>query len=232
LTNFVRDFALNVKPRAIISHLKGSRCEAHMRKFFSILALTLTLAFVVHAAQQARERNVANVTKLKPKVRPAADVDPPSSSLDDTLRWIQQRFPAPFQVDVQAGGHLQETVSYSTVLVDWKGCSAHFRSDREHTINGEIDKHTVDQIIPLGDVDPDRIQPYPLQVPGLIWDVPGISISTAYERPTIIDTFQSPRQNSYYTNLTFTDASGNLEAHVIAALRHAVEICGGRPGSF
>jgi hypothetical protein len=203
-----------------------------MRKFLFISAVTLALGFILNAAQQAHQQNVASKAAVRGKSRPAADVDPPSSSLDDTLRWIQQRFPSPFEVNVQAPGHLRETVSYSTVLVDWKGCSAHFRSDREHTINGEIDKHTVDQIIPLGDVDPGRIQPYPLQVPGLIWDVPGISITTAYERPTIVDTFQAPHQNSYYTNLTFTDPSGELEPRVIAALQHAVEVCGGRRANF
>jgi hypothetical protein len=205
-----------------------------MRKLSFIPLITFTLCFAVllNAAQQARQQNVASTSAVRAKARPVPDADPPGSSLDDTLRWIQQRFPSPFEVDVQAPGHVHETVSYSTVLVDWKGCSVHFRSNREHTFNGEIDKHTVDQIIPLGDVDPTRIQPYPLQVPGLIWDVPGISISTAYERPTIVDTFLSPRQNSYYTNLTFTDPSEALESRVIAALQHAVEVCGGRRGSF
>ena len=203
-----------------------------MRKFLFFSAISLTLGFILSAAQQARQQNVASKATVRDKSRPAADVDPPSSSLDDTLRWIQQRFPSPFQVDVQAPGRVRETVSYSTILVDWKGCSVHFRSDREHTFNGEIEKHTVDQMIPLGDVDPGRIQPYPLQVPGLIWDVPGISISTAYERPTIVDSFQAPHQNSYYTNLTFTDPSGELEPRVIAALQHAVEVCGGRRTTF
>jgi HKD family nuclease len=71
-----------------------------------------------------------------------------------------------------------------------------------------------------------------LQVPGLIWDVPGISISTAYERPTIVDTIQAPHQNTYYTNLTFTDPSEDLQPRIIAALQHAVDICGGRPETF
>jgi hypothetical protein len=203
-----------------------------MRKFLFLSAISLTVGFILSAAQQARQQNVASKAAVRDRSRPAADVDPPSSSLDDTLRWIQQRFPSPFQVDVQAPGRVRETVSYSTILVDWKGCSAHFRSDREHTFNGEIDKHTVDQIIPLGDVDPGTIQPYPLQVPGLIWDVQGISIATAYERPTIVDSFQAPHQNSYYTNLTFTDPSGEVEPRLIAALQHAVEVCGGRRTTF
>jgi hypothetical protein len=71
-----------------------------------------------------------------------------------------------------------------------------------------------------------------LQVPGLLWDVPGISISTSYERRSILDTFQAPDQHSSYTNLTFTDPSGEWQTRVIAALQHAVEICGGRPGVF
>ena len=144
-----------------------------MRKLLAIPLIAITFACLVNATQQARQRTVAGKAVVTDKARPTGAVDPPSSSLDDTLRWIQQRFPAPFEVDVQAPGHVRETVSYSTVLVDWKGCSAHFRSHREHTINGEIEKHAVDQTIPLGDVDPSRIQPYPLQVPGLIWDVPG-----------------------------------------------------------
>jgi hypothetical protein len=203
-----------------------------MSKFLFLSLLALASGLLLDAAQQVHQQNVSSVAPARAKARPAADTPQPDSSLDDTLRWIQQKLPAPFEVNVQAGGHLSETVSYSTVLVDWKGCSAHFRSERNHTINGEIDKHTIDQIIPLHDVDPSRIQPYPLQVPGLIWDVPGISISTAYERRTIVDTFQAPRQNSYYTNLTFTDPSGDLEPRIVAALQHAVEICGGRPETF
>jgi hypothetical protein len=197
-----------------------------------LFLFALTSGLLLNAAQQVHQQNVANVAPARAKARPAADTPQPDSSLDDTLRWVQQKLPAPFEVNVQAGGHLSETVSYSTVLVDWKVCSAHFRSERNHTLNGEIEKHTVDQIIPLHDVDPSRIQPYPLQVPGLIWDVPGISISTAYERRTIVDTFQAPRQNSYYTNLTFTDSTGDLEPRIVAALQHAVEVCGGRPETF
>jgi hypothetical protein len=203
-----------------------------MPKFLFLSLFALTSGLLLNAAQQVHQQNVANVTPARAKARPRADTPQPDSSLDDTLRWIQQKLPAPFEVNVQAGGHLNETVSYSTILVDWKGCSAHFRSERNHAFNGEIDKHTVDQIIPLHDVDPSRIQPYPLQVPGLIWDVPGISISTAYERRTIVDTFQAPHQNSYYTNLTLTDPSGDLEPRIVAALQHAVDICGGRPETF
>jgi hypothetical protein len=204
-----------------------------MPRFLLLFLLALTSEVLLNAAQQVHQQNVSSVAPARAKARPAADNPQSDSSLDDTLTWLQQKLPAPFEVNVQAGGHLNETVSYSTVLVDWKGCSAHFRSERNHTLNGEIDKHTVDQIIPLHDVDPSRIQPYPLQVPGLIWDVPGISISTAYERHTIVDTSQAaPRQNSYYTNLTFTDATGDLGPRVVAALQHAVEICGGRPETF
>jgi hypothetical protein len=201
-------------------------------KFLLLPVLALSSGLLLSAAQQVHQQNVANISAVRPKARPAADNPQPDSSLDDTLRWIQQKLPAPFEVNVQAGGHLSETVSYSTVLVDWKGCSAHFRSERYHTLNGEIDKHTVEQIIPLHDVDPSRIQPYPLQVPGLIWDVPGISISTSYERRTIVDTFQAPHQNSYYTNLTYTDPSEDSEPRLIAALQHAVAVCGGRPDTF
>ena len=93
-------------------------------------------------------------------------------------------------------------------------------------------KRIVEQTIPLGDVDPSSIQAYPLQVPGLLWDVPGISISTSYERRSILDTFQAPDQHSSYTNITFTDPSGEWEPRVITALQHAVEICGGRPEVF
>jgi len=203
-----------------------------MPKFLVLSILALTSELLLNAAQQVHQQNVSNVAVARAKARPAADTPQPDSSLDDTLRWLQQKLPSPFEVEVQAGGHLSETVSYSTVLLDWKGCSAHFRSERNHTFNGEIDKHTVDQIIPLRDVDPSSIQPYPLQVPGLIWDVPGISISTSYERRTIVDTFQAPHQNSYYTNLTFTDPSGDLEPRIIAALQHAVEVCGGHPETF
>lgn len=203
-----------------------------MPKFLFLSVFALTSGLLLNAAQQVHQQNVSSVAHARAKARPRADTPQPDSSLDDTLRWIQQKLPAPFEVNVQAGGHLSETVSYSTILVDWKGCSAHFRSERNHTFNGEIDKHTVDQIIPLHDVDPSRIQPYPLQVPGLIWDVPGISISTAYERRTIVDTFQAPHQNSFYTNLTFTDRSGDSEPRMIAALQHAVDICGGRPETF
>jgi hypothetical protein len=200
-------------------------------KFLFLPVLALSSGLLLSAAQQAHPQNVANIS-VRPKARPAADSPQPDSSLDDTLRWIQQKLPAPFELDVQAGGRLSETVSYSTVLVDWKGCSAHFRSERNHTFNGEIDRHTVEQIIPLHDVDPSRIQPYPLQVPGLIWDVPGISISTSYERRTIVDTFQAPHQNSYYTNLTYTDPLEDSEPRLIAALQHAVAVCGGRPDTF
>ncbi len=198
--------------------------------FFSLLALTSGL--LLNAAQQVHQQTVSSVAPARAKARPSADTPQPDSSLDDTLRWIQQKLPAPFEVNVQAGGHLSETVSYSTALVDWKGCSAHFRSERNHTLNGETDKHTVDQIIPLHDVDPSRIQPYPLQVPGLIWDVPGISISTSYERRTIVDTFQAPHQNTYYTNLTYTDSLEDSGPRLIAALQHAVAVCGGRPDTF
>jgi hypothetical protein len=203
-----------------------------MAKFLVVSILALTSGLMLNAAQQAHQQNVTNVAAIRAKARPVPDAPQPDSSLDDTLRWVQQKLPASFEVNVQAGGRLRETVSYSTVLVDWKGCSAHFRSERNHTLNGEVDKHTVDQIIPLHDVDPSRIQPYPLQVPGLIWDVPGISISTAYERPTIVDTIQAPHQNTYYTNLTFTDPSEDLQPRIIAALQHAVDICGGRPETF
>jgi hypothetical protein len=203
-----------------------------MPKFLFLSVFALTSGLLLNATQQVHQQNVSSVAHARAKARPPADTPQPDSSLDDTLRWIQQKLPAPFEVNVQAGGRLSETVSYSTVLVDWKGCSAHFRSERNHTFNGEIDKHTVDQIIPLHDVDPSRVQPYPLQVPGLIWDVPGISISTAYERRTIVDTFQAPHQNSFYTNLTFTDPSRDSEPRMIAALQHAVDICGGRPETF
>lgn len=164
--------------------------------------------------------------------RPTADNQQPGPSLDETMKWLQQRFPAPFEVEAKAGNHFNEIVSYSTVLVDWTGCSAHFRSDREYNHNGESVKRTVEQTIPLGDVDPSSIQAYPLQVPGLLWDVPGISISTSYDRRSILDTFQTPDQHSSYTNLTFTDPSGEWEPRVITALQHAVEICGGRPEIF
>jgi hypothetical protein len=206
-----------------------------MPKILVLSILALTSGLMLNAAQQVHQQNVANVAEVRAKARPVPDTPQPDSSLDDTLRWIQQKLPAPFEVDVQAGGHLSETVSYSTVLVDWKGCSVHFRSERNHTLNGEIDKHTVEQIIPLRDVDPSRIQPYPLQVPGLIWDVPGISISTSYDRRTIVDTFQAPHQNTYYTNLTYTDESEDSEdsePRMIAALQHAVAVCGGRPDTF
>jgi hypothetical protein len=205
-----------------------------MSKFLLLSVLALASGLLLDATQQVHQQNVPSIAPTRAKARLAADTPPPDSSLDDTLRWIQQRLPAPFEVNVQAGGHLSETVSYSTVLLDWKGCSAHFRSERNHTLNGEIDKHTVDQIIPLHDVDPSRIQLYPLQVPGLVWDVPGISISTSYERRTIVDTFQAPQQ-TYYTNLTYTDESGDSEdsePRMIAALRHAVAVCGGRPDTF
>lgn len=205
-----------------------------MSKFLILSLLALASGLLLGATQQVHQQQVSSIVPARAKARPVADTPQPDSSLDDTLRWIQQRLPAPFEVDVQAGGHLSETVSYSTVLVDWKGCSAHFRSERNHTLNGEIDKHTVDQIIPLHDVDPSRIQLYPLQVPGLVWDVPGISISTSYERRTIVDTLQAPQQ-TYYTNLTYTDESEDSEdsePRMIAALRHAVAVCGGRPDTF
>lgn len=205
-----------------------------MSKFLILSLLALASGLLLDATQQVHQQQVSSIVPARAKARPSADTPQPDSSLDDTLRWIQQRLPAPFEVDVQAGGHLSETVSYSTVLVDWKGCSAHFRSERNHTLNGEIDKHTVDQIIPLHDVDPSRIQLYPLQVPGLVWDVPGISISTSYERRTIVDTLQAPQQ-TYYTNLTYTDESEDSEdsePRMIAALRHAVAVCGGRPDTF
>ena len=200
-----------------------------MAKFLFLSILALTFAITPDDAQQTQTRALVRERLV---ARAPAEADQQNSSLNDTMKWLQQRLPSPFEVSVKAGGHFDETVSYSTVLVDWKACSAHFRSDREHTFNGEIDKRTVDQIIPLGDVDPSRIQPYPLQVPGLVWDVPGISISTSYERRTIIDTFQTPSRNSYYTNITFSDPSGDTEPRVIAALRHAVAVCGGRPETF
>ena len=203
-----------------------------MPKFLVLSLFALIFGLMLNAAQEAHQQNVASVAAVRAKARPAPDNPQPDSSLDDTLRWIQQKLPAPFEVDVQAGGHLKETVSYSTILVDWKGCSAHFRSERNHTFNGEIDKHTVEQIIPLHDVDPSRIQAYPLQVPGLIWDVPGLSISTSYERRTIVDTFQAPHQNTYYTNLTYSDPLEDSEPRLIAALQHAVAVCGGRPDTF
>jgi len=171
-----------------------------MPKFLFLSILALISGLLLSAAQQVHQQDVSNVAPARAKTRPAADTPQPDSSLDDTLRWIQQRLPAPFEVDVQAGGHLNETVSYSTVLVDWKGCSAHFRSERNHTFNGEIDKHTVDQIIPLHDVDPSRIQLYPLQVPGLVWDVPGISISTSYERRTIVTPSKRPTRPTTRTS--------------------------------
>jgi hypothetical protein len=195
--------------------------------FFSILALTFATT-----PDDAQRTETRALVRERLAARAPAETDQQNSSLNDTMKWLQQRLPTPFEVNVKAGGHFDETVSYSTVLVDWKGCSAHFRSDREHTFNGEIDKRTVDQIIPLGDVDPSSIQPYPLQVPGLVWDVPGISISTSYEKRSIIDTFQAPGRNSYYTNITFSDPSGDLEPRVIAALQHAVEVCGGHPETF
>jgi hypothetical protein len=130
-----------------------------MPKILVLSILALTSGLMLNAAQQVHQQNVANVAEVRAKARPVPDTPQPDSSLDDTLRWIQQKLPAPFEVDVQAGGHLSETVPYSTVLVDWKGCSVHFRSERNHTLNGEIDKHTVEQIIPLRDVDPSRTVP-------------------------------------------------------------------------
>ena len=192
----------------------------------AVFALTFVAS---NAAQQTTNRPAI---RERLSARPAADNYQPGPSFDETMRWLQQRLPSPFEVDVKAGGHFNESISYSTVLVDWKGCTAHFRSPREYNHNGENNKQTVEQTIPLGDVDPSKIQPYPLQVPGLLWDVPGISISTSYERRTIIDTFQAPDQRSYYTNITFSDLSGDLEPRVIAALQHAVEVCGGRPEVF
>ena len=191
-----------------------------------ILASTLAIS---GSAQQAPGRSSL---RGNANARPAADNQQPGPSLDETMRWLQQRFPAPFEVEAKAGNHFNESVSYSTVLVDWKGCSAHFRSDREYNHNGESVKRTVEQTIPLGDIDPSSIQPYPLQVPGLLWDVPGISISTSYERRSILDTFQAPGQHSSYTNITFTDPSGEWEPRVITALQHAVEVCGGHPEIF
>jgi hypothetical protein len=197
-----------------------------------LLAPVVLVLIWATASGSARQTQNATLVRENVKARPLADNPQPGPSLNDTMKWLQQRLPAPFEVDVKTSGHLNETVSYSTVLVDWKGCSAHFRSDRQYTHNGESMNRSVDQTIPLGDVDPSRIQPYPLQVPGLLWDVPGISISTAYERRTILDTFQAPDQHSSFTNITFSDPSGNLEPRVIVALQHAVEVCGGRPEIF
>ena len=200
-----------------------------MTKLLVSLTLALTLTTISNTAQQTPGRTLVGE---KANARPTAENDQPGPSLDDTMRWLQQRFPAPFKLDVKAGSHFHETVSYSTVLVDWKGCSVHFRSDREYNHNGESRKRTVEQTIPLGDVDPSSIQRYPLQVPGLLWDVPGISISTSYERRTILDTFQASDPHSYYTNITFSDPAGEWEPRVITALQHAVEVCGGRPEIF
>lgn len=200
-----------------------------MTKLLVPVTLALTFTITSNTAQQIPGRTLL---RRNVSARPAAENDQPGPSLDQTMKWLQQRFPAPFEVDVKAGGHFNETVSYSTVLVDWKGCSAHFRSAREYNHNGETAKRTVDQTIPLGDVDPSRIQSYPLQVPGLLWDVPGISISTSYERRTILDSFQAPDKHSYFTNITFSDPSGEWEPRVIAALQHAVVVCGGRPEIF
>src|SRR5437016_4449254 len=118
-----------------------------MRKIgmISLISFTFSFAVLLNAAQQVRQQNVSSTSALRAKTPPASEVPPPNSTLDETLRWIQQKFPSPFEVNVQAGGSLRETVSYSTTLVDWKGCTVHFRSEREHTFNGEIDKHTVDQ---------------------------------------------------------------------------------------
>ena len=200
-----------------------------MIKLLLSVILASTFAVVSGTVQQVPGRSLLRESA---NARPVVDNEQPGPSLDETLRWLQQRFPAPFEVEAKAGTHFSESVSYSTVLVDWKGCSAHFRSNREYNHNGESVKRTVEQTIPLGDVDPSSIQAYPLQVPGLLWDVPGISISTSYERRSILDTFQAPDQRSSYTNLTFTDPSGEWEPRVITALQHAVEICGGRPGAF
>jgi hypothetical protein len=200
-----------------------------MTKLLVPVILTLTFTMTSSSAQQTQGRTLI---RENVSARPAAENDQPGPSFDETMRWLQQRFPTPFEVDVKAGGHFNETVSYSTVLVGWKGCSAHFRSDREYKHNGETRKRTVEQTIPLGDVDPSSIQSYPLQVPGLLWDVPGIGISTSHERRTILDTFQAPNRHSSYTNITFSDPSGEWEPRVIAALQHAVEVCGGRPKVF
>src|SRR5258708_23651263 len=116
-----------------------------MPKFLFLSILALISGLLLSAAQQVHQQDVSNVAPARAKTRPAADTPQPDSSLDDTLRWIQQRLPAPFEVDVQAGGHLNETVSYSTVLVDLKGCSAHFPSERHHTFNREVHQHTAHQ---------------------------------------------------------------------------------------
>jgi hypothetical protein len=200
-----------------------------MTKLLVPVVLAITFVSTANMAQQPPGRSSLRGNL---SVRPTSVTEQPGPSLDETMKWLQQRFPAPFDVDVKAGGHFSESVSYSTVLVDWKGCSAHFRSDREYNHNGENVKRSVEQTIPLGDVDPSRIQSYPLQVPGLLWDVPGINISTSYERRSILDTFQAPDQRSYYTNITFSDPSGQWEPRVITALQHAVEVCGGRPEIF
>ena len=200
-----------------------------MMKLLVPVILALTFTITSNPAQQTAGRTPP---RENANARQVAERDQPGLSLDDTMKWLQQRFPAPFEVDVKAGGHFKETVSYSTVLVDWKGCSAHFRSDREYNHNGKSEKTTVEQTIPLGDVDPSRIQPFPLQVPGLLWDVPGIGIATSYEKRSILDTFQTPDPHSSYTNITFSDPSGEWGPRVITALQHAVEVCGGQPEIF
>jgi len=200
-----------------------------MIKLLLPVVLAVTFAITPGNAQQNRGRTALRENAA---ARAAAGTDQPGPTLNETMEWLQERFPAPFEIEAKAGDHFNESVSYSTVLVDWKGCSAHFRSDREYNHNGESVKRIIEQTIPLGDIDPSRIQPYPLQVPGLLWDVPGISISTSYERRSILDTFQAPDPHSSYTNLTFTDPSGEWEPRVITALQHAVEVCGGRPEIF
>lgn len=95
-----------------------------MTKLLVPVIMALTFTITSNTAQQIPGRTLL---RRNVSARPAAEKDQPGPSLDQTMKWLQQRFPAPFEVDVKAGGHFNETVSYSTVLVDWKGCSAHFR---------------------------------------------------------------------------------------------------------
>jgi hypothetical protein len=199
-----------------------------------MIKLLLPVLAVTFAITSGSAQQTPGPTALRENggARAAAGTDQPGPSLNETMKWLQERFPAPFEIKAKAGNTFNERVSYSTVLVDWKGCSAHFRSDREYNHNGESVKTTVEQTIPLGDVDPSRIQSFPLQVPGLLWDVPGIGIATSYEKRSILDTFQAPDPHSSYTNITFSDPSGEWLPRVVTALQHAVEVCGGQPEIF
>jgi len=67
-----------------------------MTKLLAPVILALTFAITSNTAQQIPGRTLL---RRNVSARPAAESNQPGPSLDETMKWLQQRLPSPFVVD-------------------------------------------------------------------------------------------------------------------------------------